>query len=673
MKKRWFCKPRRKLRANRHLAAALALALASLVAAGEAAWGSTPAWVRSAADVPLPKYPDDTKAVLLLHEQATTVGANGDVTTRYRRVYRILRPEGRSFGIVTVEYDNETRLNYLRAWCIAPGGKDYEAKEKDALESSLSLDSLYVDVRRKVLSIPGSEPGSVVAYEYEQRQRPTVPQDVWWFQDEVPVRQARYALVLPPSWEYHNSWINSTPRKPEQTGSNAWTWEVSDVPPVEEESDMPAWEALAGRMGVTYFAPGAAPGESHASWKEIGAWYSRLASAQRQDTPAIRQSVADLTAGQTEIWGKVQALARFVQSNIRYVAIEIGAGGYQPHAAQVTFANRYGDCKDKATLLAAMLGVIGVKSWYVLVNSRRSVVNPDFPTMLGFDHVILAIQIPDTQQPRLWAREDHKQLGPILYFDPTDPYVPLNYLPESLQDSYGLLVTDDGGELLKLPLLPASLNRLILSAKMTLQADGNVSGDVLELFWGAPAIELRTQLLSVPEASRQALLEKFLSSSSGAFALEGARVEGLDKIEDNLTVSYHFTASNYAKSAGDLLLLRPHLRGTAYALDTPEKERKNPVEFPTTLGESETVEIHLPDGYQVDELPPPTKVDNGLLSYMSGVEADGGVVQYKQLYQIKQVLVPTTKLSDLRQFYQQVNSDEQASIVLKHRVVDHPR
>jgi len=672
MKEWQFCKPKRTLRLNRRITAALALAMTSLVTAGEAAWGSTPAWVRSAADVTLPKYAADTKAVLLLHEQATTVGASGDVTTRYRRVYRILRPEGRAFGTVTVEYDSETRLNYLKAWCIPPDGKDYEAKEKDAVESSLSLDSLYEDVHRKVLSLPGSEPGSVVAYEYEQRQRPMVPQDVWWFQDEVPVRQARYQLVLPPSWEYHSFWMNASSRQPQQTGSNAWTWEVSDVTPVEDESDMPAWEALAGRMGVTYYGPGASAGESHASWRDIGAWYSQLASAQRQDTPAIRESVAELTAGQTETWGKVEALARFVQSNIRYVAIEIGAGGYQPHAAQVTFTNRYGDCKDKATLLAAMLGAIGVKARYVLVNSRRSVVNPDFPTMLDFDHVILAIQIPDAMQPRLWAREDNKQLGPILYFDPTDPYVPLGYLPESLQDSYGLLVTDDGGELVKLPLLAASLNRLILSAKMTLQTDGNVSGDVMEMFWGAPATELRTQLLSVPEATRQAVLEKFLSSSTGAFVLEGARVDGLDKIENNLTVSYHFTASNYAKSAGELLLLRPHFRGTAYALDTPEKERKNPVEFPTTIGESESVEIHLPDGYQVDELPPPTKVDNDLWSYTSAVETDGGVVQYKQLYQIKQVLVPSTKLSELRQFYRQVNSNEQASIVLKCRPADQP-
>jgi hypothetical protein len=191
---------------------------------------------------------------------------------------------------------------------------------------------------------------------------------------------------------------------------------------------------------------------------------------------------------------KVRALTRFVQSNIRYVAIEVGVGGYQPHSAQVTFSNRYGDCKAKATWLAAMLPVVGVNSWCVLVNSERGVVNAD----VDFDHVTLAIQIPEAQQAGLCASENQKQLGPILYFDPTDPFVPLGYLPESLQGGYRLIASDGSGELVKLPLLRASLNRLICSAKLTLTTDGAVSGDVTELFWGAPATELRAQLLSFP-------------------------------------------------------------------------------------------------------------------------------------------------------------------------------
>jgi transglutaminase-like putative cysteine protease len=676
MKNKWFCKPGEtsSLRLVESLMVTVILTGAALGVAEGVARGSTPDWLRSAASDVLPKYSEETKAVQLLNEQATTVGPNGQVTTRYRRAYRILRPEGRSVGLVSVYFDSETSLTYLRAWCIPPTGKDYEVKEKDAMETALTGDSLYTDARRKVLQIPNSEPGSVVGYEYEQRRRPAVPHDTWWFQQGVPVRQARYELALPASWQYQSFWLNGAPQKPEQTGQNSWTWELRDLPPVEDEPVMPAWETLAGRLGINYYPPQSASREGgQGSWKDIGAWYFHLAAAEREDTPEIRQKVSELTVGQTTTLAKIQALAGFVQSTVRYVAIEIGIGGYQPHPASVTFANRYGDCKDKATLLAAMLQALGIKSWYVLVNSERGVVSPDFPTALDFNHVILAIQIPSDVPPAgLWAREDHPGMGPVLYFDPTDPFVPLGYLPESLQDSYGLLVNDQGGELRRLPLLAASLNRLVRGATLTLKADGSVSGEVTELRWGAPAIELRARLLSVPEADRRRMLENLLGSSSGAFALEGSRVGGLDRIEDTLAIYYHFTATNYAKTVGDLLLFKPRVLGTTEAntLDTSGKERKNPVEFGSATVVSESVEIQLPPGYQVDELPPSTQIDSGLWSYKSEVEGAGNVVKSKRVYEIKGVLVPKTELSQLRAFYSKVSADLRASAVLKHTAVD---
>ena len=677
MKNKWFCRPKQpnRLRLVRRLVAILILTSAALGGTEGAARSSTPDWLRSAAVGALPKYPEETNAVQLLNEQTTTVGANGQVVTRYRRAYRILRPGGRSFGVVTVHFDSETSLTYLRAWCIPLTGKDYEVKEKDAVETALADDSLYADERQKVLRIPDSEPGSVVGYEYEQRRRPTIPHDTWWFQEEVPVRQARYELALPPSWEYRSFWLNRAPQEPQQTGQNSWSWELQDIPPIENEPAMPAWEALAGRLGINYYPPqNPSGGGSRGSWKDIGVWYSRLASAAREDTPEIRQKASELTAGQTTALSKIQALAGFVQSNIRYVAIEIGIDGYQPHPASVTFANRYGDCKDKATLLAAMLQGIGIKSWYVLVNSERGVVSPDFPTLLDFDHVILAVQIPsEASQAGLWTRVEHKQLGSILFFDPTDPFVPFGYLPESLQDSYGLVVNDDGGNLVRLPLLAPALNRLVRFAKVTLKADGSVSGDVTELRWGAPASELRARLLSVPEVERQRILESLLSSSSGAFALAGSRVEGLDQIEGNLTIYYRFTAANYAQLAGDLLLLRPHVVGKTEeeTLDTPDKVRKNPVEFRSAVLESESLEIQLPEAYQVDELPPATEVESGLWSYKSKVEATGNVVEYKRIYQIKGVLVPKASLGELMLFYRQVASDERASVVLRGSAIVH--
>src|SRR5207253_6464497 len=123
-------------------------------------------------------------------------------------------------------------------------------------------------------------------------------------------------------------------------------------------------------------------------WAEVGHWYAQLTAGRRSGSPEIRRKALELTEHQPAILDRVKTLANFIQRAIRYIAIEIGIGGYQPHAASSIFASRYGDCKDKSTLLTAMLREIGVESYYVLVHSSRGVVMPQFPSMLNFDHVI---------------------------------------------------------------------------------------------------------------------------------------------------------------------------------------------------------------------------------------------------------------------------------------------
>lgn len=647
------------------------LVLIAAAGIGSPVRAAVPEWLRAAARTPLPKYPEDTNAVLLLNEQITTVTDTGEIKTLYRRAYKILRPEGRDRGLVAVYFDNETSLTHLKAWSIPADGKDYEVKEKEAIETSAFTESLYGDTRHKVLQIPAADPGNIVGYEFEQKRRPSILEDSWQFQDDIPVRRARFELRLPPGWEYETFWVNHGHQKPEQAGDNQWVWEVADVPAVEEEPSMPAWRALAGRLGVIYFGRRAAASEkSQRSWSDVGLWYTQLATGRRQPSAEIKQKVKELSSAAPATLDKIAALASFVQTNIRYVAIEIGVGGYQPHSAQDIFTNGYGDCKDKATLLSAMLAELGVNSYYVLINTSRGVVAPEFPSPLGFNHAILAIQLPAgvPERTNLWSIEPHQQLGRLLFFDPTDTLVPLGYLPETLQGNHGLLVTDSGGELVKLPLLGPNVNRLLRSAKLTLTPDGTLYGDVTEIRWGAPATELRAQLLRVSQADRTKTLENFLGGFLGGAILQSYGVENLEKFDQTLAVQYHFQVANYAKSAGDLLLVRPRVIGQkqeGFLGQGDKKQRKYAVEFPATSLQSDRIEIALPGGYQVDELPPPTKLDTGALSYESKVDVAGNVLRYNRTYQIKDVLVPVERVEELRNFYRQVAADERSSAVLK--------
>ena len=628
---------------------------------------SVPDWLRTAAQSPEGKYPEDTNAVMLLDEQSTVIAESGEVRTLYRRAYRILRPEGRKYGTVAVAFDKETRLNHLRAWSLLRGGSDYEVKDKDTVETQIFGESLYEDTREKLLEIPAAAPGNVIGYEYEQRRRPSIPQDTWRFQHEIPVRTALFALQLPKGWEYRVRWVNHAGQEPRAIGQNGWGWELDNLPAIESEPTMPAWSSLSGRLSVTYYPLHTNVGNnSFGSWRSIGSWYAHLAADRQQATPDITKKVAELTSNAPSVLDKMRALATFVQGNIRYVAIEIGMGGFQPHHANDIFTNRYGDCKDKATLLSTMFAIAGIKSYYVLINSTRGVIVPESPSALEFDHVILAIPLPGVvTSPELWAVQDNPQLGKLLFFDPTDPFVPFGCLPDVLQSSYGLVVADAGGQIVQLPLLSATANRLLRTAKLSLAPNGTLSGTVTEVRWGTPATELRARLMRASRADRQKVLENFMGPFLGGAALQSAGAQRLETLDGPLLLQYTFTAAEYAKRSGNLYLVRPRVMGSKGEDVLDPKERKNPVEFAGSTSQGDQFEITLPDGYAADELPEPVDLKTAATSYRSKVVMSGNVLQYTRLYQITDVHVPSNEMNELKEFYRRVAADERSIAVFK--------
>ena len=108
-------------------------------------------------------------------------------------------------------------------------------------------------------------------------------------------------------------------------------------------------------------------------------------------TPAVAALAATLTAGLSEKRAKALALADWVRKNIRYVAVYIGPGGVAPHTAASVLENRYGDCKDQAALLGALLAASGIDSTGALVNNANVFRLPAVPTLGIFNHIITYI------------------------------------------------------------------------------------------------------------------------------------------------------------------------------------------------------------------------------------------------------------------------------------------
>ena len=624
---------------------------------------NVPDWVKQAASQTLPSYPADTKAVVLLEEESATVTSPGEYVQHRRRAVRILRLDGRDEGFLSLYLGEKEKVLSLRAWAIDKTGREYEIKEKDFVEVSPYSDEFFSDIHYRTAKAPAPEPGSVIAIEYEVRRHDWDNQLDWVLQDGIPVHEATFILQLPSGWEFKNSWAGTPALKPTDAVANRWQWTKRDLPAIEEEYLRPAFRALSARMTVAFFPPGQS--SNTATWEGIGRWQAGLAAGRRTPTPEITEKVRSLTAGQTTFDGKLRAMAAFVQTDVRYVAIEIGIGGFQAHPAGDVFQHRYGDCKDKATLLGSMLQEAGIRSNDVIIHTERGIVDPTVPST-DFNHAILAVELPDATVAKNYHSVVTAKSGKqYLIFDPTDTYTPVGYLRSDLQDTYALLVTDSGGEMIHTPLFEPETNLVSRTGHFVLAADGTLTGEILESRNGNPAAYGRSSLRHANEKERTAHFERELGSSLKGFTLQSIGIQQLDEIQKDLLVNLKFTAPAYAQIRGPLMLVRPRVMGeNSFEIDH-RKPRKYPVAFEGTLKETDVYEIELPQGYTVDEVPETPKVDAGFASYESKIEIAGTKLRYSRQYTRKDLQIPAERMADLRKFEGVIGADEMATVVLK--------
>ncbi|HWW19250.1 MAG TPA: DUF3857 and transglutaminase domain-containing protein, partial [Steroidobacteraceae bacterium] len=599
-----------------------------------------------------------------------TVESTGKIERLERKVYRILRPQGSAKGVVHLDFDAQSRITHMQGWSLATDGKVREVSDRDAADTALPgimNGELESDLRARLLHIPAAEPGSLIAYETQQELRPYVLTDDWSFQETVPVREAHYSLQLPPGWQYKATWIHHDEESPTAAGNSRRQWIVRDVKGIRTERRMPSFDAVAARLTIALLPP-SGKGQGFQNWNEFGSWYQTLTQGRRDASPDIKQKVLELTTSATTTLGKEQALAGFVQSDIRYVAIELGIGGLQPHPAKDVFSHRYGDCKDKATLLSSMLKEIGVDSYYVMVNTQRGAIDESTPANPAFDHAILAIQLPpELNDPSLLAVINDPKLARLLLFDPTDSYTPLGQLSGTLQNGFGLLVAPDGGQLIKLPQMPPSTNSIQRTAHLQLDEAGNLQGEVHELRTGDEAAFERSTVVGATEATDQIKsVESVMADSFPTFQLTHASIGNLHASNRPLEWNYTLEVPHYAKLSGGLLTVRPRVIGSKSTglLETREPRRYD-IDFDGPQRDTDTFEINLPEGYGVDELPPPVNEEHAFGSYHSKTELSGHILKYTRTYEIKNVTVPAAQADELKKFFREIASDERMVAVLK--------
>jgi hypothetical protein len=399
--------------------------------------------------------------VYLLDDGVIQLEPDGRNRRTYRQVIQILTPEAaKAWAEQSYSYDPDRErftLNWIRV--VKPSGEVVSARPVMQQETDVPADAdapVYQHRRVLRVSLGRVAPGMLIDWSTTRETKtPFLRGDYridWSTITGALTRRSRLLLDVPVDYTPVMSEYNlPAPRTDTVSGGRrVYRWIAQDVPrPPRRQmfaADSSKWSAgvlIGGRV----------------TWDDVATWYHGLAADRSRMTPALETKLGTLLEGAKTRADSLHAAHRWVAQDIRYVSVDLGIGGYQPRAAGEVLTSGVGDCKDKATLLIALLGRMGVTAYPALVQSgaRRRV--ELLPSVEAFNHEIVAI--PDSEGYH--------------FVDPTAELTPFDELPISDQGEFALVVRPDGhGEPLSLPLAPPSANRL----KSVMRGTVNDSGFV---------------------------------------------------------------------------------------------------------------------------------------------------------------------------------------------------
>lgn len=566
------------------------------------------------------------------------------------------------FGQLVFPYtsaNEKLEIDYVRVH--KSGGGVVTAPEGSVQDLTAPLASgarIYTDLRQKHVTVPGLRPGDVLEYHVIWRVHTPLAQNHFWLEhyflkepfivlDErlevnVPLDSA-LKLKTEPGLEAVNK---------EQGGRRVYTWKHANLKRqepddkssrVKKESDEPK--------------PPHVQMSTFKSWGEVGEWYAVLERDRSVPDDKIRAKVAELVRGREGERAKVEALYEYVAKNFRYVSLSLGQGRYQPHAAGEVLANQYGDCKDKHTLLAAMLRAAGLRAHPALIHSARKI-DAEVPSPAQFDHVISAIPLG----------------GEMLWVDTTTEVAPFRLLSRQLRDKHALLITGDAPARLETtPADPPFPVTEVLEVEGKVNELGTLNGHTRLAMRGDNELLYRLVFRRTP-ASDWKQLGKFLAVTSLTYGLDVSDIKPGDPAATDkpFEVEYAFSGASFMdwsskKSALSLPLPSADLPDA----DAEKQEEAGPIKFAGPGEITRRLKLTLPAAYTA-RAPLPVTVTRDYAEYRSQYKLEGNTLVAERTLRLRVRELPASRAQDYLAFVSAARADEAQGLFVEKGVAGAP-
>ncbi len=590
----------------------------------------------------------DANAVVRTDQMIQTIDKISESKSHVKQAITILNEKASRFRFHSISYDAYIKISNIKANVYDSNGELVSNARPSIIDASGSFDNLATDNRFWAITFPVRKYPYTIEIEYEQTNKERYIFESWQFQndDDVAVEQsgAQISIKKGIGFKVYEKDLTHPCDTFTLEDRTVYTWQEENIPAKKiEDLLMISFQSKKPTLHVApdEFTMNGMNG-SMKDWGSIGKFFYELNKDRDNISPELQAKLKQLIGSTTDKKEIIRIIYQYLQKNTRYVSIQLGIGGFQTLEASFVEKKGFGDCKALSNYMKAMLKSVNIPSYVTYISSEKDDIIASFPSD-QFDHVILCVPL---NQDTVWL-------------ECTNQSFPFNYLGSSNGNKHVLLLTENGGKLVKTPNYKSINNTILSNFNVNIDFIGNATVKGTIKYKGASYELPKAVMISDKETKEQYLNSIFASPN---FSVKNLSFKEDTRSYPSLAINCELTVRDYVSKTPKRIVFNPYLfEPSAYM---PKKEK---MDFMIAYSQTflDTVTFNLPFGYKPEFIPAPLKHQSqfGNFSYDFNMVQDKLIVTRK--FEFMEKKFTREDYEGCIDFFNPLASTERQLVVLK--------
>jgi hypothetical protein len=581
-----------------------------------------------------PALKTNASVVVRSEDRVFDMKSTTKATYNFKTAVTILNRTGEEASSMMVYYDLKASMY------DATGTKIKDYKNSDFSDgSAISDGSIYEDGRFRKITFYNSNYPYTIEYSFTVDYYGMSNLPSW---TPVPdfgysVEKSQYTLKIPPTLNFKS--LKSPGLKTDSSKLKdliQYKWACENFNALEYEplstslKNVTPWVQLAPND----FEYDGYPGNMN-TWKELGAWINKLNSEPQVLPLQVKAKVASLISDAKTPKEKIKRLYAYLQANTRYVSVQLGIGGFKPINADKVASVNYGDCKALSNYMKTLLKEAGINSNLVVIGYDMPSLNENFASLNQANHMILCVPL---QKDSVWL-------------ECTSQYTPAGHLDNGCSDKNVLLITENGGKIVRSPIYKPDDNFQKRAVRVGLSESGESTMTVITEYGDAQYDTQYGMMLLEPSEQRKRMT-KYLDVPN--FTLSTLSYAQPDKdlaiIKETITLK----APPLPVTDADRQFVTLNILNRRESIPAKVADRKTNFSVPYGYRDEDEVTIEIPKGYKVEFLPKELIIESEFGKYIAKAEVKGNTIVYSRTQIMNGKKFAPDKYNSLVDFYNKI-------------------